>query len=84
MDIYMRLAVFHDNIFPQQSMFPMHLFDLISNLHFLSLHPLDVTVETICQETKSPKDAWHNDPLPCARCKPRQSINESNHPGSFL
>ena len=59
MDIYMRLAVFHDNIFPQQSMFLMHLFDLISNLHFLSLHPLDVTVETICQETKSPKDAWH-------------------------
>ena len=37
----------------------MHLFDLISNSHSLSLHPLDVTVETICQETKTPKDAWH-------------------------
>ena len=40
-------------------MFLMHLFDLISNSHSLSLHPLDVTVETICQETKSSKDAWH-------------------------
>ena len=57
-DIYMRSAVFHDN-FPQQSMFLIHLFDLISNSHSLSLHPRDVTVETICQETKSSKDAWH-------------------------
>ena len=57
--IYMRSAVVHDNIFPQQFMFLMHLFDLISNSHSLYLHPLDVTVETICQETKSSKDAWH-------------------------
>ena len=55
----MRSAVFHDNIFPQQSMFLMRLSDLISNSHSPSLHPLDVTVETICQETKSSKDAWH-------------------------
>ena len=51
------LFFFHDNIFPQQSMFLMRLSDLISNSHSLSLHPLDLTVETICQETKSFKDA---------------------------
>ena len=55
----MRSAVFQDNIFPQQSMFLMRLSDLISNSHSPSLHPLDVTVETICQETKSSKDVWY-------------------------
>ena len=35
----------------------LRLSDLISNSHSLSLHPLDLTVETICQETKSFKDA---------------------------
>ena len=54
----MRPAVFHDNMFPQQSMFLMHLFDLIQLALSFSPSP-GCNSRNHMPRTKSFKDAWH-------------------------